>query len=62
MRINNKLNPHYSEAESRNRARATSVGGKFSHQCAIPAPLLSPFVLKMGVDFSLTKCHNFKLG
>ena len=48
-RTNNKLNPHM--APSRNRTRATSVGSKPSHHCAIPSgkirksrPLHQPFI------------------
>ena len=36
-RTNNKFNPH--DAETRNRTRATLVGGECSHHCTIPAPL-----------------------
>ena len=38
-RTNNKLNPHIICVEFENRPRAKSVGGKYSHYCAIPAPL-----------------------
>ena len=37
-RTNNKLNPRL--ATGRNPTRATLVGGKRSHHCAIPGPLL----------------------
>ena len=48
---NQQTQPTY-DAESRNRTRATLVGGDCSHHCAIPAPQ-SKEVNKVTFDFIL---------
>ena len=42
------------DVESGNRTRATLVGGKCSHHCAIPAPLIAYF---LGINVHTVNSH-----